>query len=711
MNTIYQATRRLFSLTTYSAPYQYTKIPATHIRLLRLTRDRSGLLKSWTLSSFDIDESPPYVALSYTWGEATSLLSNTGIRVFEWKSEQYMSLDNQSLQISRNLADFLKIWESEEQPEWIWIDAISINQSDLNERASQVQLMGEIYSRAEFVLVWLGASISHLESVRWLLQDFLDAVEKYTSEHGVDRIIQMNLRDPALPHMLGLSDSTDEIVRRLQEYRIFNDTRRWFERAWIVQEVALAREIVVLCGTEVLPWQRMNDLSQLIILSKWNDDLVGQFSTAGKVTKLGHQINSLEILRSFSKGGECEEAKQLLKLLQNCSNDATAEELWYNRLLYLLTGVRKQLASRDDDKVYCILGMASRFLPKDMKLPIQPDYTKSTRDVYLDVATTLVQQASHLRLLSAVEDKGIRRLHDLPSWVPDFTVRTRGSEILLPGGSNIYNVCGSINHQTSISVIKDVLQLPGVHVDTVSETCECISHLEIMPDMLRLIAFMRRFDKQYHPTGQPRVESICRTLLADMKWDRTGSIIHPLPSDIVMNFHQWLCYKLAMPLYESYKRPWDRFKYVNELEDTIQEFDSEIALGIFPSKAEILQFESQMINLQKRLRIGKSTKQDIEELVKKIDGSNAEFAVPMLRVNCDRRLYRTTKGYLGLGPLSITKGDSIVVLIGAMVPFSLRQRSNESIYELIGETYLHGFMHGEAFTTELQPFVETLHVV
>jgi hypothetical protein len=30
--------------------------------------------------------------------------------------------------------------------------------------------------------------------------------------------------------------------------------RRWFERAWIIQEVLMADEVTVVCGQFVLPW-------------------------------------------------------------------------------------------------------------------------------------------------------------------------------------------------------------------------------------------------------------------------------------------------------------------------------------------------------------------------------------------------------------------------------------------------------------------------
>jgi hypothetical protein len=38
----------------------------------------------------------------------------------------------------------------------LWIDALCINQDDVNERTQQVRMMGDVYSSAEQVIIWLG---------------------------------------------------------------------------------------------------------------------------------------------------------------------------------------------------------------------------------------------------------------------------------------------------------------------------------------------------------------------------------------------------------------------------------------------------------------------------------------------------------------------------------------------------------------------------
>lgn len=55
----------------------------------------------------------------------------------------------------------------------------------------------------------------------------------------------------------------------------------------------------------------------------------------------------------------------------------------------------------------------------------------------------------------------------------------------------------------------------------------------------------------------------------------------------------------------------------------------------------------------------------------------------------------TRKGYIGLGPGLVQKGDSIVVLLGGSTPYAIRPNGT-SKYELLGESYVHGIMFGEA---------------
>ncbi len=55
----------------------------------------------------------------------------------------------------------------------------------------------------------------------------------------------------------------------------------------------------------------------------------------------------------------------------------------------------------------------------------------------------------------------------------------------------------------------------------------------------------------------------------------------------------------------------------------------------------------------------------------------------------------TKARYIGLGPKDMQKGDSLALLEGGRVPYVLRRKGEW--FELVGDCYIHGVMHGEIF--------------
>ncbi|KAH8725333.1 heterokaryon incompatibility protein-domain-containing protein, partial [Phaeosphaeriaceae sp. PMI808] len=83
-----------------------------------------------------------YDALSYVWGNASDTSP--------------ISLNGTPHHITKNLEIALRYLRHRESPKVLWVDAICINQSDINERNHQVQQMADIYSQAQRVIGWLG---------------------------------------------------------------------------------------------------------------------------------------------------------------------------------------------------------------------------------------------------------------------------------------------------------------------------------------------------------------------------------------------------------------------------------------------------------------------------------------------------------------------------------------------------------------------------
>jgi hypothetical protein len=138
----------------------YIKLEPLHdeFRLLRL-HGQSSESQSRTLTA-DLETfrlaaaAPRYVALSYEW--AASCDDDAKIQ---------LSIAAKEVDIGENLARALWTFSSvHSESLWIWVDTVCINQRDLDERATQVRIMGKIYARASEVWVWLGGPIEKVHS-------------------------------------------------------------------------------------------------------------------------------------------------------------------------------------------------------------------------------------------------------------------------------------------------------------------------------------------------------------------------------------------------------------------------------------------------------------------------------------------------------------------------------------------------------------------
>jgi hypothetical protein len=177
------------------------------IRLIHVRRGPNGIIHC-DLRTFPIKGLPDFLALSYTWGAPTPMYK--------------VMIDGEHLEVRENLYHFLDEF-CDFPHEYIWIDQISINQIDVEERSQQVGLMAKIYRKAAYVVVWLG-------------------------NDGRYRQAALDLN----------SDGEDDDVTKLKSVDLLlaND---YFTRLWIVQEIVLAKEVrVMVRGNIWVPWSTMS---------------------------------------------------------------------------------------------------------------------------------------------------------------------------------------------------------------------------------------------------------------------------------------------------------------------------------------------------------------------------------------------------------------------------------------------------------------------
>lgn len=87
--------------------------------------------------------------------------SGSGSYANDWggRYDNYQVLINgQTFSVTQNLRNAHQFLgrRTAGQGRRFWTDAICINQTDVNEKSSQIRMMSHIYFRAQTVLVWLG---------------------------------------------------------------------------------------------------------------------------------------------------------------------------------------------------------------------------------------------------------------------------------------------------------------------------------------------------------------------------------------------------------------------------------------------------------------------------------------------------------------------------------------------------------------------------
>lgn len=188
-----------------------------------------------SLSVIDISNDSDFEAVSYTWGPSDE--------------SETLLLDNHVVQIRRNLHDCLLELRNIYQIRRLWIDALSISQSDIAEKNQQVRMIGRIFSRAQRVVAWLG---NHQDDSD-IVFDIIARLWKEVQRSRLTRRIR-SYADKHEDYIDTLMGMETPCVDRCVRANLALMRRQYFARTWVIQEVTLARTVAVRCGDREIPW-------------------------------------------------------------------------------------------------------------------------------------------------------------------------------------------------------------------------------------------------------------------------------------------------------------------------------------------------------------------------------------------------------------------------------------------------------------------------
>jgi ankyrin repeat protein len=316
------------------AEYKYKPIDLDRpgVRLLRLFRGnftdniQCDLFEGWINQT---EDGIPYDALSYTWGSTEKVAQIT--------------VNGSTMHVTSNLHAALQHLRFEEEDRLLWIDAICIDQDNMAERRHQVQHISYIYKEAERVVIWLGEGTQE--------SDFLMDSIKQLQENNVK--VEGDWRRSAQLWMrprTGLGGINTHQNDKWTEGMELMLRRPWFQRIWILQEIANARVATIHCGKKSVSARTFAQVPSIIGLQP-----------------KPHTQAVLDIMPGLSR-----------------------KESWWGQkrnLHTLLVKFRESKATDKRDIIYALLGISLDVCQSNILLP---DYTKSLQQVIRDTTSFLL---------------------------------------------------------------------------------------------------------------------------------------------------------------------------------------------------------------------------------------------------------------------------------------------------------------------------------
>ncbi|OQN98463.1 hypothetical protein B0A48_15733 [Cryoendolithus antarcticus] len=474
--------------------------------------------------------------------------------------------------------------------------------------------------------------------------------------------------------------------------------RQWFNRAWIVQEAALAKNIVVIIGDRVVAWDDVVQTCVFLQASGWAFGMMHVIDPTGYRVPYGYQGLHFASLRAVcrlehappSLGSAISLPSSVFPTLPP-STVGQAQALDF--LAQFIISTRPFAASDLRDKVFAPLAMVRQALALyNVDLP-DPNYTVLVQTVYNETTALIIAHSSDLYLLSEVEDRCATKTQGLLSWVPDYALTTHSPFNEIPGVN--FNALPGRNKRCLVDRRTGSLTLTGCYFDTIQAM-----PANTLDEMFNRDAFVPLIDfciMRMGHYGDGRAEVLWRTIIADN--DGTTS---PPSADAAAGFRRILELKIAIVHHGDRLR--DDIEPLSDATwTTYANFDELRALA--PAAEAAIPSTTELAAFAERWRLIMTRALPFAE-AKEVAGPSAMIALAAGRVYARRRLMVTESGIVGLGPVSSRKGDQVWFLEGGKMGYVLRpisgldDRDSRKTFTFVGEAYVHGYMRGEVLTQE-----------
>ncbi|GAP87254.1 hypothetical protein SAMD00023353_2701660 [Rosellinia necatrix] len=608
--------------------YHSLAAPDQQIRLLDLLPG-SGRVKCRLRHESLSEIKRKYETVSYYWGEETDrrveILVND--RIFPIRPNLHAAL----LRL-RYLDD--------DRPRTLWVDAICIDQENDDEKSTQVSLMGKVYNLCWRVVIWIG---EHDALTNYAFKAIKFMASRSASGEQFNYYDWKQIQRNEKPRFAWTPEG---MISGAAINALFS--RPWFRRVWIIQEVVLPPDAIVVCGKWDIGW----------------DFIVG----AQKISKTNFDVNDhLGTILRFRDWPE-----------------RLADDI----LGYAIMASRQE-ATNPRDKIYGLLGIESIF---HRNAPVTVNYKAEVSSIFLDFTTNYLEKTNNLQILAICRGcKGDNSSDTAyPSWAiePEFSSKHEPLSSDLISWSFVkwsayprgFSAGGQI--PGTLSLDGNLLRAQGFQFDTIME-CSPVNN----PGAARY----KEYDVSRGGTCWRSLVSFCSIYL------RGG-------------FASWASAINFCQFYIAAKKTIQKVSldeiYRPTGQATLDAFWQVIRGPHLPvdhpdadadARKQFEEFDKMLSSLARRAA---NSPLSIARITREILVNQACMQLfPLINITKHRRFFVTQRGYMGLGPRETAVGDTVIILQGHQAPILARSAPGRH-WKVVGDSYIRGIMEGEEFAEE-----------
>ncbi|KAK4891941.1 hypothetical protein LTR27_009466 [Elasticomyces elasticus] len=394
-------------------------------------------------------ETQPYTAVSYEWGKEEALR----VIIIVPPSRPSALMRTSVMPIRRNCWVALNQLRQRDTGQHYWLDFISIDQENDEEKSAEVQRMASIYEQAHTTALCLGehdeASQLVFGLLRWHERRAMSEAKNTSVDQYESFTYTRSKYDPAIWAFHG---------------------RSYFSRLWIVQEILLSKNIHVYCGDDRVPWKLFEAVTRRktafwSAATTCSDSFLDQiFMLRDRFTNSQGQGTTLDQLLAGCATRRCSDPRDkvfaLLGLIARDHRGDIKPDYSMSQRALSLTAVRHCVSIVQDREWHSAIRLLVRALQSDENDPMLVMMAKNTVDRVRRVTSAVLQRLeetawdksihAHLLFMGHIERNfGVREVPPEESSERAFTTRkliTTGAQALTrPSEASIWQTRSTIS--------------------------------------------------------------------------------------------------------------------------------------------------------------------------------------------------------------------------------------------------------------------------